>query len=172
MSYEVVNKDLMIEACGIGDLTLDQIERFLRLWGDDSSISTLTLFAKKNGVIVLNKDNPKYEFYKDLVENYLQLEVEERKAVEVPEGVKETINVLEQVLEQRRVNKMVDPIILGRWQNVLPSETLNMIMNAVKENYPHSSVDYWMWKMLQFGYVYGKREERAKKRRRLDFQQK
>ena len=37
--YEVLDKDLMIEACSIGDLTLDQVERFLRLWGDGSEIN-------------------------------------------------------------------------------------------------------------------------------------
>ena len=33
MAYEVINEDLKVEACGIGDLTLSQIESFLKMWG-------------------------------------------------------------------------------------------------------------------------------------------
>lgn len=65
--YEIIDKNLMIEACNIGDLTLDQVERFLRLWGDGSEIKSLTLFLKNDGTIVLNRDNPNYEHYKELV---------------------------------------------------------------------------------------------------------
>lgn len=61
--YEVLDKDLMIEACNIGDLTLDQVERFLRLWGDGSEIKSLTLFLKNDGTIVLNRDNKKMAIY-------------------------------------------------------------------------------------------------------------
>ena len=68
MSYEVVNKELMIEACKIEDLTAGQVIGFLKLWDDDSSINTLTLFAKKDGTVVLNRDNAHYELYKDLTE--------------------------------------------------------------------------------------------------------
>lgn len=54
--YEVINKELKIEACRIADLTLDQIESFLRLWDDGAAISTLTIFSRPDGTIVLNKD--------------------------------------------------------------------------------------------------------------------
>ena len=62
MSYEIIDKKLKIEACSIGDLTLDQIQDFLRLWGDNSAISTLTLFLKEDGTVVLNKDNKYYSY--------------------------------------------------------------------------------------------------------------
>lgn len=164
MSYEVVNKELMIEACKIEDLTAGQVIGFLKLWDDDSSINTLTLFAKKDGAVVLNKDNSKYEFYKDLVENYLQLEEEERKTAEVPEGVKETIDVLERVIEQRELNKIVDPVVLERMQDVIPYSEVSKIIDTVKKRYSFSTDTFWMRKMFQFGYVYGKREERKKKK--------
>lgn len=62
--YKVLDKELMLEECNIGDLTLDQIESFLRLWGEGSKIETLTLFLKNDGTVVLNKDNSDYELYK------------------------------------------------------------------------------------------------------------
>lgn len=64
--YKVLDKELMLEECNIGDLTLDQIESFLRLWGDGSKIETLTLFLKNDGTVVLNRDNSNYELYKTL----------------------------------------------------------------------------------------------------------
>ena len=42
--YEVINKELKLESCGIGDLTMDVVSGMLKQWDDGSSISTLTLF--------------------------------------------------------------------------------------------------------------------------------
>ena len=56
MAYEVIDEDLKVEACEIGDLTLSQIESFLRLRGDGEKIETLTLFSRQDGTIVLNLD--------------------------------------------------------------------------------------------------------------------
>ena len=166
MSYEVVNKELMIEACGIGDLTLDQIECFLRLWDDDSSINSLTLFAKKDGTVVLNRDNAHYELYKDFAEGYLKADENIRKAFKIPKGAEETINILERVIEQRELNKIVDPVVLERMQDVMPYSEISKIVDAVKKRYSFSTDTFWMLKMFQFGYVYGKREERKKKKAR------
>ena len=46
MAYEVIDEDLKVEACEVGDLTLSQIESFLRLRGDGEKIETLTLFSR------------------------------------------------------------------------------------------------------------------------------
>lgn len=46
MAYKVIDEDLKVEACEIGDLTLPQIESFLRLWGDGEKIETLTVFSR------------------------------------------------------------------------------------------------------------------------------
>lgn len=114
--HEVISKELKIEACRIADLTLDQIESFLRLWDDGAAISTLTIFSRPDGTIVLNKDNPEYDLCKEITENYLQSSEEIRTKLDVPNGLKETIAVLEQALEQRRINKIVDYNILTRGQ--------------------------------------------------------
>lgn len=164
--YEVINKELKIEACRIADLTLDQIESFLRLWDDGAAISTLTIFSRPDGTIVLNKDNPEYDLCKEITENYLQSSEEIRTKLDVPNGLKETIAVLEQALEQRRINKIVDYNILTRGQDVLPREEYELIRDAVKQHYHFSSPEFWMWKMIQFGYAYGKREERARRKKK------
>ena len=171
--YEVINKELKIEACRIADLTLDQIESFLRLWDDGAAISTLTIFSRPDGTIVLNKDNPEYDLCKEITENYLQSSEEIRTKLKggpaftySENGLKETIAVLEQALEQRRINKIVDYNILTRGQDVLPREEYELIRDAVKQHYHFSSPEFWMWKMIQFGYVYGKREERARRKKK------
>lgn len=163
MSYEVVNKELMIEACKIEDLTAGQVIGFLKLWDDDSSISTLTLFAKKDGTVVLNKDNAYYELYKDLTEGYLKADENIRKAFKIPKGSEETINILERVIKQREFNKIVDPVVLERIQEVRPYSEVSKIIDAVKERYSVCEDTFRMFKMFQFGYVYGKRDERKKR---------
>ena len=52
--------------------------------------------------------------------------------------------------------------ILGFGQKTLPYEEVERIADAVKQYYHFSSVNFWMQKMFQFGYVYGKRAEWAR----------
>ena len=87
-----------------------------------------------------------------------------RKAFKIPKGAEETINILERVIEQREFNKIVDPVVLERMQYVRPYSEVSKIINAVKERYPVREDTFQMFKMFQFGYVYGKREERKKKK--------
>lgn len=93
MAYEVINEKLKVEACRIGDLTMDQVESFLKLWGDGEKIETLTLFSRRDGTIVLNRDNKNYPYYKDIVEAYLEFDEDTRKKMEVPEGAREEIHL-------------------------------------------------------------------------------
>lgn len=102
MAYEVIDEDLKVEACEVGDLTLSQIESFLRSWGDGEKIETLTLFSRQDGTIVLNKNHPGYKAFKDFTLSYLQLEDSEREKLDQPEGIKEAAAVIDRAIEQRR----------------------------------------------------------------------
>ena len=107
MSYEIIDKKLKIEACNIGDLTLDQIKDFLRLWGDGGAIGTLTLFIKEDGTVVLNKDNENYGFYKELACKFLKSQEErERLREKAPECYRETLNTLESACSMRKTNDL------------------------------------------------------------------
>ena len=108
MAYEVINEKLKVEACRIGDLTMDQVESFLKLWGDGEKIETLTLFSRQDGTIVLNRDNKNYPYYKDIVEAYLEFDEDTRKKMEVPEGARETLRVLDRAIEQRKLIEVLD----------------------------------------------------------------
>ena len=72
---------------------------------------------------------------------------------------------MERVIKQREYNKIVDPVILERMQDVRPYSEVSKIADAVKERYSVCEDTFQMVKMFQFGYVYGKREERKKKKR-------
>ena len=70
--YKVINKELNIKSCSIGDLTMQQVQSFLELWDDGCSISTLTAFIdNEDNALVLNKDNQKYEIYLEMCKKYL-----------------------------------------------------------------------------------------------------
>lgn len=108
MKFEVINEELKIAACGIADLTMEQVHSFLRQWEDDASIGTLTLFYdKESGYVVLNQDNKDYKMYLDIAEAYLRASVERREAVEqkVPEGMHQTILVLKNSLTWRKTDR-------------------------------------------------------------------
>ena len=100
MAYEVIDEDLKVEACEVGDLTLSQIESFLRLRGDGEKIETLTLFSRQDGTIELKKNHPGYKDFKDFTLSYLQLEDSEREKLDQLEGIKEAAAVIDRAIEQ------------------------------------------------------------------------
>ena len=48
----------------------------------------------------------------------------------------------------------------------MPREEYELIRDAVKQHLSFFFAGVWMWKMIQFGYVYGKREERARRKKK------
>lgn len=164
MSYEEINRDLMMKKCNITDLTLGQAQNFLKQWGEGATLSTLTVFCEKDGTVVLNADHPCYETFKSFVEAYLSADKESRAAAGIPEGMEETARVLDKAVELREVYKGVDMNVLRFGQKALSYEEVERTADAVKQYYHFSSVNFWMWKMFQFGYMYGKRAERARRK--------
>ena len=59
MKFEAINKELKIAACGLADLTMEQVQSFLKQWEEGAGIETLTLFyGMESGYVVLKVDNP------------------------------------------------------------------------------------------------------------------
>lgn len=161
MSYEVISKENMIEACNVGDLTLDQVQSFLRLWGDNSSIATLTLFLKKDGTVVLNKDNKEYEFYKELSCKYLNSSDEKREVFKekAPECYRETLNTLESALKTRKTNELLKVLKY----NFAEVDNISYgILQKVFEDYESRAMGFF--KIFTLGYIQGKRAERARRK--------
>lgn len=161
MSYEIIDKKLKIEACNIGDLTLDQMNGFLRLWGDNSSISTLTLFLKEDGTVVLNKDNKYYSFYKDLSRKFLSSNDDKKKILreKAPECCRETLNTLESACSIRKTN---DLFRILEYNFALVEGISFGVLKKIFCSY--GSEAYGLHKIFTLGYIEGKRAERARRK--------
>lgn len=160
--YEVLDKDLMIEACSIGDLTLDQVERFLRLWGDGSEIKSLTLFLKNDGTIVLNKDNPNYEHYKELVYICLKGDKETREELRnrLSDRFGETLNTIESAIKLRATDKTIGML---KYNFVEPEGISYGVLKKIFDSY--DSDVFGLYKVLTLGYILGKRADRARRKK-------
>ena len=162
--YEIIDEKLGIASCRLADLTGKMVDSFLKSWGDDSMIGTLTLFRDEENRIVLNQDNPNYEFYLDLAKTYLATEEKARKefAKSVPKGMEETIAVLEGTLNLRYALVEVKRIE----QNPIDLDFLDsLILNEIIKKYGSSGgMSFISCMALTYGKMQGKRAERAKKR--------
>ncbi|RGT72222.1 hypothetical protein DWX08_10370 [Ruminococcus sp. AF18-22] len=59
----------------------------------------------------------------------------------------------------------IDTEILLRSQENIPSNDIRELSEVIKRYYHFSAPEFWMWKMFQFGFVYGKRAERARRKK-------
>ena len=168
MSYEVVNVDLGIAACGLADLTAQQINHFLSQWKDGVKIGTLTLFYdQKTETVVLNRDNKLYASYLSLAEDYLSASEAARKEIRedcpIP-GVKETLDVLEGCLESREIKRKL--FILNNQREIEDEYDMPWALKVgIEEKYEFSSPSFWMYKAFQYGVMQGKRMERARRKK-------
>lgn len=60
----------------------------------------------------------------------------------------------------------IDTEILTRGQHVISYNEFCKLKDVIKRYYSFSSPEFWLWKMFQFGFVYGKRAERARRKER------
>lgn len=161
MKYEVINKELRIAACGIADLTMAQVQSFLKQWDDGSSIGTLTLFYdRESGYVVLNRDNKDYRMYLDIAEGYLGASAEGRKKIgdNVPEGMKQTILVLKNSLIWRKV----DEGIFQAKKNYVDYSERIVIDNIIDVSSDQIGAAYIAFR---YGVICGKRSERARRKK-------
>ena len=55
--------------------------------------------------------------------------------------------------------------IITHEQGTIPYLEGRKITEAIKKEYYFSSAEWWMWKMFQVGFAYGKRAERQRRKR-------
>lgn len=161
MKFEVVNEELKIAACGLADLTMEQVQSFLRQWEEGASIGTLTLFYDMaGGYVVLNRDNKDYKIYLDIAEAYLGASVEGRETLEkeVPEGLHETIRVLKNTLIWRKV----DVDIYQAKKNYVNDSDRITIREIINRSDDKAAATYIAFR---YGVICGKRAERARRKK-------
>lgn len=155
MAYKVINEELKIASCRIADLTMEQIEAFLRIWDDGSRIGTLTVFYDQNSeYIVLNEDNEDFSLYLDVVEGYLEANKEQRRKFrkEAPSSTLETLRVIDGFEKRRFINTWIDRAC----KNGMSNAEREMV-----ENVPCRSI----YAAFKLGVIRGKRIERARRKR-------
>lgn len=163
--YKVINKELNIKACSIGDLTMQQVQSFLKLWNDGSSISTLTAFIdKEDKALVLNRDNDKYDLYLAMCEKYLSTTDEKRanfreKSKDAPRY--DTVCLLDTLIEIRRNDEIMK--MLGN-QKEKYADYPRCVFDGIINKYDFSSEQFHMWKAYTYGIIQGKRMERSRRK--------
>lgn len=71
MNYTVLNEELRIYACHVGDLTGKEAGKFLEKF-PDSPLSSMTIYYKsEDDIILINQDNPYYDKTLNLIMLYL-----------------------------------------------------------------------------------------------------
>ena len=165
MKYEVINQELNIKTCSIGDLTLEQVQSFFELWNDGSSISTLTVFIdKEDKAVVLNRDNDEYDLCLAMCEKYLSTTDEKRanfreKSKDTPHY--QTVCLLDELIEIRRVEKIMK--MLGNQKEKYADCPVNVFDGIINE-YDFSDERFHMWKAYTYGSIQGKRMERSRRK--------
>lgn len=157
--YEVINKELGIKACSIGDLTAEQVKHFLNLWEKGAKIGELSLFIEDwTGDVVLNKDSKMYETNLEMAELYLSSSEDKRKELleKCPKSMKETVSVLRNSIFSREIAMVSKNCIEDKKQR----ETINMIEKQYS--------GYAAGMVFLYGLICGKRIERQKRKRQSE----
>ena len=161
MSYEIINEELKIAACNIGDLTLGMTRAILKNWSDGISIEELTVFTDNvSGYLVLNKGFRYYDLLLTTAEKYLVADVEERRKIrnEAPDCFKCSIDVIQKFRVEKIISREISHASRGyicdrdrRIINEITDREANDYIKAIKA--------------FRYGMMQGKRAERAKKKK-------
>lgn len=161
MSYEIINEELKIAACNIGDLTLGMTQAILKNWPDGISIEELTLFTDNvSGYLTLNKEFKYYDLLLSTAGKYLIADVEERKEIrdKAPECLKSSIAVIQKF----RVEKIISREISHASRGYICNRD-RRIINEITDR--ETSEYMKVINAFRYGMMQGKRAERAKKKK-------
>lgn len=162
MKYQIVNEELQIASCSIADLTMEQVQHFLKQWHPGDSIGTLTLFFEnETGLLVLNRDNKSYEIYKDIAEAFLKANKDEQKEIieKAPKGIEETFLVLNNCIKRRTIGEEISRAGKG----VISCNDAE-VLREIYSMYSNEDKIIALAKAFNYGMMQGKRAERAKKK--------
>lgn len=157
--YETLNAGLGIDACNLCDLTAEQVSCFLGQWEEGASIGTLTVFNDEKNTLILNKDNELYDTYLKLAEAYMGGSAETRKQLweKCPNGMKETLLVMENCMKHRRIKKE----LFRAGKNTIKSKPSWLVLDALIKGCDSPQA---VTIAFRYGMMQGKRTERAKRK--------
>lgn len=159
--YNLINEELRIATCKMSELHKDMANMV-------QPVETITvMYDSKEDIIVLNTEYKLFYICRELSATYLKLEKSDRDelAMQLKDGLKsddieEIIDMLEQVVvirEAKRYNKILKKIDSTQFFNIY--KLLLQINNNSKNEFEKE------FKLFQMGYILGKREERARRKK-------
>ena len=162
MKFEVVNEKLKIAACGLADLTMEQVQSFLKQWKEGSTIGTLTLFFdRESGYVVLNRDNKDYDLYLALAEKFMVADRQGREEIyqKAPKELGETLLVL----KNARVRRVIDREIFRAKNNLVNDKERRIVLEITNDSLSPVGAALTAFR---YGVMCGKRAERARRKKR------
>lgn len=159
--YSMINEELKIATCKMNELPKHVAERA-------QPVETITvMYDSKEDIIVLNSEYELFDICMELSARYLQLEKSDRDelAMQLKDGLKsddieEVIDMLEQVVLTREA-KEYDEILKNNDFTVFYN-TYGLLMRI--NNNANSKLTK-EFNIFQMGYILGKREERARRKK-------
>lgn len=162
--YEIIDENLKLARCGINDLTLEQASCFLSQWEDGAKLRSLTLFFDPKGkYLVINRDNPEYEFNLEMARGYLCADARERETYRNKYGKRyeEIFRVMDNFMIYTRVQSELK--IIG---HQVPYASADRLEEIVLERLEDKQMPtcFLISQAYSFGVINGKRIERARRK--------
>ncbi len=161
--YEIIDENLKLASCGIGDLTLEQASYFLSKWEKGANIGSLMAFTDPAaGYFVLNKDNANYEHNLEMAKTYLssrEEDLDEYRGV-IRKESHEMVNILDKFRNYRRIMRDLDIISHQSFAGI--DYVVESVLETLEEK--EMSQLFLMSQAYSYGVMNGKRMERARRK--------
>lgn len=159
--YRVINKELNLASCNLADLTVQQITSFIEDLEDVATLRNMVVFYDAGErTITLNADHPLYADYLQITTRYLQSSEEERiDLIGIAEGkARNFLLLLRKYSLRLERDRDLDTV-----STKMPMAAKHWI--ALQEIYSrHLSTCLKIEMAFKYGFMWGKREERAKRK--------
>lgn len=162
MNYKIENEDLKICSFSATELTMQQVKTILKNCDKGARIGDVTLFyEKETGYVVINRDRKDYPARLMNTETFLKSNG--GNVPELPEG---EAKFLRWCLAKRKAKDVIK-ILDNQPTSVLEGDSREIINEIIEVNkgYKLSMLSY----IYNYGFIQGKREERARRKRQQEF---
>lgn len=156
--------NIISEKHKIASITPDELDfkmanEILKQWGYGWKLSQLTVYHDyNNDYLVINRNSPMFETYRDIALAFFEAEPEKWKELEdmAPAELKDTIRVIKSCAEHKHYKVIIKQI----YNNYIDSKYYPFL------NYMQSK-GMTIYNSFVYGVMCGKHEERAKKRKEV-----
>lgn len=179
MSYQLINKELGIYSCSIEDATGEWYGIYTDTWYEGFKLNDLKIYYNpKTDRITLIKDSKLFESYKKITESYLELNYADRENCykeSNTESIKGLFRVLDAALKHREKQKKEEQLniklkeikgLLGKQYDT--PYCLFEEITSIYDDRPEGSKSLSLIDVYNYGFIQGKRAERAKKKQHCE----